>query len=100
MPVITDNLMDLLNHCQANGRLYHQAISMPTGSPVRGLIAEAVLQRLEAIVIQTFIPQLWKRYVGDTFAMIDVDWLSYFHMALKNVLPGMRIRKRTAAYFF
>ncbi len=40
-------------------------------SPTSGFIAEAVLQRLEAIVFQTFTPKLWKRYVDDTFIIID-----------------------------
>ncbi len=42
------------------------------GSPISGLIAEAVLQRLEAIVSQTFTPKLWKRYADDTFVIIDI----------------------------
>ncbi len=45
------------------------------GSPISGLIAEAVLQRLEAKVFQTFTPKLWKRYVDDT---------------LNNALPGIQ----------
>ncbi len=50
-------------------------------------IAEAVLQRLEAIVFQTFPPKLWKKHVDDTFAIIDTDKLSDFYIALNNALP-------------
>ncbi len=50
-------------------------------------IAEAVLQRLEVIVFQTFPPKLWKRHVDDTFVIINTDKLSDFDMALNNALP-------------
>ncbi len=50
LSVATDSLMGLLNHClinyfQFNGKFYRQVKGMPSG-----LKAEAVLQRLEAIV--------------------------------------------------
>ncbi len=60
------------------------------GSPISGLIAEAVLQRLEAKVFQTFTQKLWKRYVDDTFVILDTDKLSGFHVALNNALPGIQ----------
>ncbi len=60
------------------------------GSPISGLIAQAVLQRLEAIVFQTFTPKLWERYVDDTFVIIDTDKLSDFHIGLNNALPGIQ----------
>ncbi len=53
------------------------------------LIAEAVLQRLEGKVFETFTPKLWKRYVDDTFVILDTDKLSDFHIALNNALPGI-----------
>ncbi len=59
------------------------------GSQISGLIAEAVFYRLEAIVFQAFTPKLWKRYVDDTFVIIDTDKLSDFHIALNNALPGI-----------
>ncbi len=67
------------------------------GSPISGLVAEAVLQRLEAIVFQAFTPKLWERYVDDTLAIIDMDKLSDFHMVL-NSLPS--IRKTTIVNLF
>ncbi len=60
------------------------------GSPISGLIAEAVLQRLEAKMFQTFTPKLWKRCVDDTFVILDTDKLSDFHIALNNALPGIK----------
>ncbi len=60
------------------------------GSSICGHIAEAVLPFLEVIVFQTFTPKLWKRYVDDTFVIIDKDKLSDFHVALNNALPGIQ----------
>ncbi len=64
---------------------------MPMGSPISGLIVQAALQRLEAIVFQAFTPKLWKRYLNDTLVIIDKDKHSDFHMALNNTLPGVQV---------
>ncbi len=63
---------------------------MPMLSPISGLIAEAVLQRLEAKVFQTLTPKLWKRCVDDTFVILDTDKLSDFHIVLNNTLLGIQ----------
>ncbi len=95
LSVTTDGLLDLLNHCLINyfqvyGEFYRQVKGMPMGSPISGLIAEAVLQRLEAIVFHTFTLKIWKRYVDDTFVIIDTGNFSDFHIALNNALPGIQ----------
>ncbi len=62
-----------------------------------------VLQRLEAKVFQTCTPKLWKRYVDDTFIILDTDKLSDFHIALNNASlesSSPWIRKRTVIYLF
>ncbi|BHF75013.1 hypothetical protein SprV_0501810600 [Sparganum proliferum] len=43
------------------------------GSPISGLIAEAVLQRLESLVFRHHRPQFWVRYVDDTFVVFERD---------------------------
>ncbi len=40
------------------------------GSPISGLIAEAVLQRLERLVFAVIAPKFMKRYANDTFVVI------------------------------
>ncbi len=59
-------------------------------SAVGWLLAKAVLQRLEAIVFQTFHPKIWKMYVVDTFVIKDTDIFSDFHIVLNNALPGIQ----------
>ncbi|BHF84762.1 hypothetical protein SprV_0902791400 [Sparganum proliferum] len=46
------------------------------GSPISGLIAEAVLQRLELLAFRHHKPKFWARYVDDTFVVTEPDrWL-------------------------
>ncbi len=40
------------------------------GTPISGVIAEAVLQRLEKEALEEYRPKMWLRYVDDTFVII------------------------------
>nr|VZI52205.1 unnamed protein product [Spirometra erinaceieuropaei] len=44
-----------------DGTIYEQVKGAPMGSPVSGLIAEAVLQRLESLVFRQNRPKFWAR---------------------------------------
>nr|VZI15989.1 unnamed protein product [Spirometra erinaceieuropaei] len=44
----------LNNYCQFDGKYYQQVKGTPMGSPISGLLAELVLQRLEQDVVQSF----------------------------------------------
>ncbi len=67
-PTATIELQDRCqsNFFQFNNCLYHQIKGTPMGSPISGLIAEAVLQRLKRKVFADISPIFWKRYVDDT----------------------------------
>ncbi len=67
-----------MDYFQFNRKFYQQVRGMPMGSPISGLIAEATLRRIEAIVFHTFTPKLWERYVNDRFVIKDMDRLSDF----------------------
>ncbi|BHF70148.1 hypothetical protein SprV_0301319800 [Sparganum proliferum] len=56
-----------------DGTIYEQVKGTPMGSPISGLIAEAVLQRLESLVFRHHRPKFWARYVDDTFVVIERD---------------------------
>ncbi len=53
-----------------DGKMYQQVKGTPTGSPISGVIAKAVLQRLEKEVLPRCPPKFWARNVDDTFIVI------------------------------
>nr|VZI40321.1 unnamed protein product [Spirometra erinaceieuropaei] len=73
-----------------DGTIYEQMKGTPMGSPISGLIAEAVLQRLESLVFRHHKPTFWARYVDDTFVVIDRDQLLTFKERLNAVFPGIQ----------
>ncbi len=74
-PAATFDLQDhcLSNYFQFDSRFYQQIKGTPMGSPISGLIAEAVPQRLERVVFAVISPKFWKRYVDDTFVIMKQD---------------------------
>ncbi|BHF63663.1 hypothetical protein SprV_0200665700 [Sparganum proliferum] len=73
-----------------DGTIYEQVKGTPTGSPISGFIAEAVLQRLESLVFQHHKPNFWAQYVDDTFVVIDRDQLLTFKERLNAVFPDIQ----------
>ncbi|BHF60405.1 hypothetical protein SprV_0100337000 [Sparganum proliferum] len=62
-----------------NGQVYEQKKGTPMGSPLSGLIAEAVLQRLRAA-----------RYVDDTFVIIKRSDVQTFKTLLNSIFPDIQ----------
>nr|VZI44706.1 unnamed protein product [Spirometra erinaceieuropaei] len=72
------------------GTIYEQVKGTPMGSPISGLIAEAVLQRLESLVFRHHRPKFWARYVDDTFVVIERDQVLTFKEQLNAVFPDIQ----------
>nr|VZI10588.1 unnamed protein product [Spirometra erinaceieuropaei] len=70
-----------------DGTIYEQVKGTPMGSPISGLMAEAVLQRLESLVLRHHRPKFWARYVDDTFVVIGRDQVLTFKEHLNAVFP-------------
>nr|VZI05816.1 unnamed protein product [Spirometra erinaceieuropaei] len=70
--------------------IYEQVKGTPISSPISGLIAEAVLQRLESLVFQHHRPKFWARYVEDTFVVIERDQVLTFKERLNSVFPDIQ----------
>ncbi|BHF66637.1 hypothetical protein SprV_0200965900 [Sparganum proliferum] len=73
-----------------DGTIYEQVKGTPMGSPISGLIAEAVLQRLESLVFRHHRPKFWTRYVDDTFVVIERDQVLTFKEHLNTVFPDIQ----------
>ncbi|BHF78721.1 hypothetical protein SprV_0602183500 [Sparganum proliferum] len=73
-----------------DGTIYEQVKGTPMGSPISGLIAEAVLQRLESLVFLHHRPKFWARYVDDTFVVIERDQVLTFKEQLNAIFPDIQ----------
>nr|VZI25494.1 unnamed protein product [Spirometra erinaceieuropaei] len=60
------------------------------GSPLSGFIAEAVLQKVETKVFETYRPKFWARYVDDTFVIMKREMVQPFHNVLNSVSPDIQ----------
>ncbi|BHF68885.1 Histone H2A type 1-H [Sparganum proliferum] len=60
------------------------------GSLISGLIAEAILQKLERRLFEVYKPKFWARYVDDTFVIIDQDKINYYAEVLNSIIPDLQ----------
>nr|VZI14711.1 unnamed protein product [Spirometra erinaceieuropaei] len=97
----TQHIIELLklclrNYCQFDNKFYQQVKGTPMGSPISGLIAELVLQRLEKKVFQDLSPKVWLRYVDDTFVVIKNCEVERLHQRLNDVFPAIQFTREEA----
>nr|VZI27456.1 unnamed protein product [Spirometra erinaceieuropaei] len=88
-------VLQLLKFClrtyfTVDGTVYEQVKGTRMGSPISGLIAEAVLQRLESLVFQHHKRKFLARHVDDTFVVIDRDQLLTFKERLNAIFPDIQ----------
>ncbi|BHF67648.1 hypothetical protein SprV_0301067600 [Sparganum proliferum] len=88
-------IIQLLKFClktyfMFDGTIYEQVKGTPMSSPISGLIAEEVLQRLETLVFRHHRPKLWARYVDDTFVVIERDQVLTFKEQLSAVFQDIQ----------
>nr|VZI00235.1 unnamed protein product [Spirometra erinaceieuropaei] len=60
------------------------------GSPISGLIAEAVLQKPERRLFEEYKPKFWAPYVDDTFVIIDRDKTDYYAELLNSIIVDLQ----------
>ncbi|CAH8592007.1 unnamed protein product [Schistosoma bovis] len=89
------SLLELIDLClttyfQFNNKIYEQTKGTPMGSPISGLIAEAVMQRLEATILPVIKPKIWIRYVDDTFVIVKKDELENTYKLINNVFNDIK----------
>nr|VZI07594.1 unnamed protein product [Spirometra erinaceieuropaei] len=66
---------------------------MLMGSPISEFIAEAVLHRLESLVIQHHRAKFCARYVEDIFVVIEWDQVLTFKKHLNAVFPDIQFKR-------
>nr|VZI51017.1 unnamed protein product [Spirometra erinaceieuropaei] len=74
-----------------DGTIYEQVKGTPLGSRISGLIAEAILQRLESLVFRQHRPKFWAPYVDDTFVVIERDQVLTLKEHLNAVFPDIQL---------
>ena len=96
-------IADLLNfvlrstYFQYNGSIYEQKDGAAMGSPVSAVIANIFMEDFEERAIASAIhkPTIWKRYVDDTFTILDRDQVDGFLQHLNNQQPTIRFTMET-----
>nr|VZI28117.1 unnamed protein product [Spirometra erinaceieuropaei] len=64
---------------------YEQKKGTTMGCLLSGLIAEAVLQRLERLVFRSYSPKFWASYIDDTFVVIKRNDGQDFKVLLNSI---------------
>ncbi|BHF57631.1 hypothetical protein SprV_0100057300 [Sparganum proliferum] len=80
-PLKIQHLMQLFAFCERtfftfDGRTYERIKGTPIGVLISSLVAELVLLELEKVAFSHYKPAFWRRYVDDTFVIIEKDKLS------------------------
>ncbi|KAL9952669.1 hypothetical protein ACROYT_G039957 [Oculina patagonica] len=96
-------IADLLNfvlrstYFQYNGSIYEQQEGAATGSPVSAVVANLYMESFEeqAITSSSYKPKIWKRYVDDTFTILDRGRVDSFLQHLNNQQPSIRFTMET-----
>nr|VZI29512.1 unnamed protein product [Spirometra erinaceieuropaei] len=73
-----------------DGTIYEQVKGTPMDSPISGLIAEAVLQRLKSLVFRHHRQKLWTQYVDDTFVVIEWERVLTFKEHLNAIFSDIQ----------
>ena len=92
-----DNVEIALNFCLNNtyftfkGKHYQQIFGVPMGSPIYVVIANLVMEYVEQKAISSFSssPKLWKRFVDDTFVIMQTNEVNRFFDHLNKVDPNI-----------
>ena len=92
-----EDILALLRLCldttyfQVNGSFYRQKKGTAMGSPVSVVVANLFMEEVEEKALQSFAHPVrtWKRYVDDTFVVIDKGHVDALHEHLNRQAAGV-----------
>ena len=92
-----DDIEIALNFCLNNTyftfekKHYQQIFGVSMGSPISVIIANLVMEYVEQKAISSFSssPKLWKRFVDDTFVIMQTNEMNRFFDHLNSVDPNI-----------
>ena len=90
-----NNISELLEFCLCNtyflfqGQFYEQTKGAGIGSPVRPIVSNLYMESFEHRIITSAVnpPRLWKRYVDDTFVILQQSHKEEFLQHINSVDP-------------
>ena len=92
-PVQIADLLDFVlrsTYFQYNGSIYEQRDGAAMGSPVSAVVANLYMEIEEqAIESAPCKPKIWKRYVDDTFTILDRDRVDVLLQHLNSQQPSI-----------
>nr|VZH95816.1 unnamed protein product [Spirometra erinaceieuropaei] len=94
-PLNSEHMLKLLRYCLKTyftfgGQMNEQTKGTIMGSPISGLIAEVVLQRVEHLVFTKYQPKFWARYVDDNFVVVKTTEIEHLKELLNSVDPDIQ----------
>ena len=92
------NIMDLLEFCLRStyftyrGKFYEQVEGAAMGSPISPIVANLFMEQFEIKALQSSSnpPLLWKRFVDDTFVIINKAHKDEFLTHINSVDPNIQ----------
>ena len=90
-------ITDLLTYFEYNGSIYEQLEGAAMGSLVSAVIAYLYMESFEqqSISSSAYKPRIWKRYVDNTFTILDCGNVDSFLQQFNNQQPSIRFTMET-----
>jgi hypothetical protein len=99
--LIIDQVMELCRFCLSTtyfvyqGQFYRQKQGAAMGSPVSPIVANLYMEDFEKAALESaeHLPDLWRRYVDDTFTEIGIHWIDEFTDHINSLDPQIKFTR-------